>query len=517
MKKILILALAAIFLLPVLPLNAQARTEIIFEDSNFVDVSKPLVLTLKTAEVFDKAIFYLDGSIVAEYEDDGNRERVLEIDLSEAPYLGQAEFSAVVHYETLDKVTKSIYLTKLKKDIKSVFSEDFKDTSPENPNPAFNYNTNIDANAEKISLEHYVYDGNKALEVRMNSSITSKEPFMLKDGLAVFDGSNITVEFDVCFALTNRAYLKLETRDLSTSKYPTNEGASMPVLPLFKGATTIGENEYLADTWYNCKVVMDTICKGLKFYIKTSAQEEYTLDCYMPEYNCVGLNQIRFCFGSLNSDGGSVILDNINVFAQSEDSVWYAKPVYKDAENNIVTNESFSVKDGKIELSFSKAVNGSDIDGIKIYNEASDAIEYVGEYNAETFVYTIIPKKALRYTGEYTINISDSVKAIDGSQRLSDSEIKFRTERYPAWVSSCENTSGGIKLTVEGYSSITDETAVAYTMKNNMLHSANMIKLSSDTGVYNLSLTKPSGDYKLYVLIMNSKDRLTVNEVYIND
>lgn len=514
MKKFITLVLAAILLLQTIPVFAEERTGFTVDNQYLLDISKPISVNLKTSESFEKATFFLDGGIISEISDDGSRERNVELDLSQSPYLGEAELSVRVEYETVDEVKIPVFLTKLGEVSDPVFYEDFSEATTDTPNPSLNYNTNIEANNAKVSLAHYEYgEGDKALEIAMNSSISSKEPFLLKDGLAVADGSNITILFDIYFT-TNRAYVKLETRDLSPGKYPTDAGASMPTLSIFKGRTTIAGNEYAAECWYTCKVEINTVYKGLKFYLKKEGEDEFTLEHSMPEYNSVGFNQIRFCAGSLDSSGGSVILDNISVTYQREDGMWYAKPSYKSAEGATVTNRNVAVKDGVIDLVFSKKMKGVSTETIKIFNAAGDEIEYDGTYDSETAIYTMKPKGELLYDRDYTIKLFESINSVDESPRLSQSEINFKTEKYPVSIISCKSVADGIEVLLDGEENVNGEILVVYIMSDGMLYSANMTQLTSLGAEYRLTLSKPSGEFKTYAYIMKSLTDFTIKEAY---
>ena len=291
-------------------------------------------------------------------------------------------------------------------------------------------------------------DGDVAVKTNLSGKVTSGAPYMVKEGFSIPAGSLIDIYFDVYFSSSD-CYMQIETRSLTG--VPKDGTTTMYYIPVFDtGGKMAGGNTYSGETWYGCKLSMNTITKGLDIYVKGGEFDDYTLQKSYPNYVSAGLKAVRPNFFCGSNDGGFVVLDNVSIVAKSQTPQWYTKAYFADVDDTPLTDENAAVEGGKINLAFSKGM-GEIADGsVKIVSASGDVVPAVATYNSETFVYTLAPTQKLRYNSQYKIVFADELASEDGSKALSGADILFATEKYEISIASVNETAEGLRIYFAG-------------------------------------------------------------------
>lgn len=442
MKKILGLIIA-IVLLPVLPALAADRTTFSLEEKDYYNITETISLTIVSGDGYTGADVLIDNKVVTSLDGEGAGENTYDVDLSGARYLGNVTLGIRANYgNESDTFSKNILITKLGEE-KNYFNTQF-DGYTGGTSMSGMYGVTNGATYTK-----YEYgDGNVAVKTNLSGKVAGGGPYMAKDGLNISAGSLIEIYFDVYFSSSN-CYMQIETR--SMSGVPQNGTTTMYYIPVFDvGGKMAGGNTYSGETWYTCKLAMNTITKGLDIYVKGGEFDDYTLQKSYPGYVSAGLKALRPNFFCSSTDGGFVVLDNVSVVAKSQTPQWFVKTSFADADDAPLTDENAAVEGGKINLAFSKSM-GEIADGsVKIVSASGDVVPAVATYNSETFVYTLAPTQKLRYNSQYKIVFADELASEDGSKALSGADILFTTEKYEISIASVNETADGLRIYFTG-------------------------------------------------------------------
>ena len=108
MKKILVLALAALLLLPVLPTYAdEARTTIIVD--NLVDIASDLEVVINAGEGFEGADIDVAGQVTQSYDGTGAGRHSVMVDLENLFVEGKATVTVTAYYDRICGLPYSFY------------------------------------------------------------------------------------------------------------------------------------------------------------------------------------------------------------------------------------------------------------------------------------------------------------------------------------------------------------------------------------------------------------------------
>ncbi len=525
MKKLVCLILAMLIALPVFPAFAANVSTLTVENASNVNITVPLSLALTVGAGFEDAEVYIDDTMVDAFASTGAASYARSIDLSGMTYLGDATVKVVANYASgTETLTEPIVMSKMQGEATEVFPMETLDTF-DGTASTMPYTTSANTNG-KYKL--YEEGTNKALEIQMQSTSSF---YIQKANLGLNKGAIFTLDFDMKFENNDenppaneipKARFLLELRDYgpNSSGYPFNGDKTKSSITMVgkndqQGIFCSGE-EGCANTqlytkqWYNVRVVMNTIGKGVQIYLKKQGETEWVLQADFPNYGLVGLKSFRFSNYGLDGND-SIIYDNIKLTQQREDSVWYAKTGYAYEGEPV---SELPISGGQIEVKFSKDM-GQIADGaITFTNKNGEAIPFTGSYNAETFIYTITPTAVLRSNSEYRLQIASGILAADYSPALSEQPMTVVTEKHPVYVISATANAGVVEVEVDD-SSAEGEVMLVCRYDGGKLVAANAVDLSEGAGEYTVVMENTLTELETRIFILNGFSTMTVVDTYI--
>jgi len=490
MKRIMILALAILFVLPVLPAFAEGTT-ISLTDEAVIDVSKAAEFTLTTDANFEYADIYADNTLLCTVEGDGSQEYAVSADFSKLHFLGSTTVLVKAYYATyVDTAEKNVKLVKYNPETLK-YGENFNEIK-EGGTASIGSNLQGKATIKTFSRS----ETDKAVSLEMTNKVVTSNPYLIKDGIGIQPGAQVTLLFDAYIGADSRLALEMRDQNTENTRYPTNNGTNMASFMFMNGGKFCGgSNTFEHESWYNIKITINTASTGMDIYAKPDGGDVYEMVASYPLFKCIGFNQIRFTVGATTDAGGVVAIDNVEVYDLSPNSDWYAK-------------ESF--EDGKLKLAFSKEME--DVEGkIKVYNESEEEIEYTGSYDAETNVYTCDFANALNGSAEYTIKFAESIFAKDGSKAYSKDELKVKNSSYSSYVTYVVDSGNSVTVYVNG-SFINGEMLMVCRYSGNKLISANCITGQIDMPEYSAML--PSGEGESTIVVYTLDSTLSILDTY---
>lgn len=505
MKRIMILALAILFVLPVLPAFAEG-TEISLTDEAVIDVSEAAEFTLTTDANFEYADIYADNTLLCTVEGDGSQEYAVSADFSKLHFLGSTTVLVKAYYATyVDTAKKNVKLIKYNPEVLK-YEENFNEIKE---GGTASIGSNLQGKATIKTFDRNETD--KAVSLEMTNKVVTSNPYLIKDGIGIQPGAQVTLLFDAYIGADSRLALEMRDQNTGNTRYPTNNGTNMASFMFMNGGKFCeGSNTFEHDSWYNIKITINTASTGMDIYAKPESGDVYEMVASYPLFKCIGFNQIRFTVGATTDAGGVVAIDNIKVYDLSPNSDWYAKEKFED---------------GKLKIAFSKAMPQDKL-YVTVYNGADEEVKHQGSYDAETNVYTCNFENPLNYGADYRINMSvvptkndkgelvpskEALISDDGSRRYSESDIIAQNERYSTPVTFIKDNGSSISLNVDGSFS-NGEMLMACRYEGNKLVSANYIKGEIDMPEYSVSLPAGEGESTVMVYILDSN--LSVLDVY---
>lgn len=508
MKRLLSIIIALVMLFLSVDVFAEADAQMTVENADSIDISKPCIVNITVPSDFVRAEFRLDDIKLSELESTGETEYDVELDLSEATYLGDAVLYAKIIGNTTKTIAKNVHLTKLM-DSETKFSEDFEVCTDANPGGKM---TVYDKSGSRAILVDH--DEGKAIGIT-SEQITSSSPFLIKDGLGITD-SFVELDFDVKFSAPSD-YLTLEMRSVEAktgnpNKYFWINGKPTPSMSLGSNGKLINKADIVADVWYSLKLKMCTFQKGMEIYLKGGDYDDYTLMNRVTTFEIDGFNQFRFVCGFTTNDGGMVCFDNIQLTKQSIAPVWYYRTAYESIRG--IESDKLGVTDGIIKLNFSDDMDSLDSDKIKLTNASGDAIEYNGSYDSNSKEFSIQPINELVYGSEYFIDLEDGIISTNGKTALSSKTTTVKTEKHFD-IASAQANVDSITVKFSNVNFVPDGSILmAGYYDGDMLCGINYVELSSGISEYTINLEKTSDDCELKMFLIDSFDSIKTLEAF---
>lgn len=523
MKRIISVLLSVMlfaFALPLLTFAEEAAPlSLTFADSKSIDINSPVSATLVAPEGMEKAEFYVENTLVDTLTGDGSLSYNIELDLGNAPVLGNTNIVVKAYAYEVFKISVPVNLVRLKAEA-NVFSENFNTfTSGTWPSTVHGYIET--ANGTPLNqMGPYVHaEGDTALKVTFPDVYNKSSTYMEKDNLAVSKNNILKIKFDAYFS-SEKENMRVELRDLNGG-YPQYEGAGMGSIALFgSGSALYGGGTYEAATWYSVLIEIDLSTpvgatgQGAFIYIKGGEFDDYTLISYMPGFSCDGFKKIRFTCLSAGGNNEYILIDNVEISKQEFEERWFYKAEFEDENGGATAYDAVKTNGAKAILKFSEDM-GENLNGkVYIENDMGDIVKITGSYNSENKTYTAEISDKLLNGGKYFIKISEGVISAAGNKANSTLGTAFYAEEYPLRVKSISYSAGKAVATIENKNLVDGNMAlVLITYSGDKCIDSNMVLLSSDTESYTVSISKESGQ-TISAYIVDSLSTLKILNIY---
>lgn len=385
MKKILVLALAALLLLPVLPAYA-ATTEVIAQ--GYCNIAEGLNIDIKAGEGFTGATVEVDG-ITHSYNGSGAGYHHILMDVSEINSAGEKTVTVTADYSGVEEVIeKTVVFTKMLKPVK-----DFVLDTP------ILSASKLGFRAAGANLSAYPAENPTMWQIngKIEIDLTKLDP--LHTGIVDFSYDFRTDEVipDLRLRMTHNtsngaAYKNLGPGENGTYYYYVKGNEAV------FGANKIPYNVGLTDDdWNHVLIRTDFINNKVYAYLNGVLAECSPID----DTGVEGVADVRYCHFAGPSATGHV--DNFKLTSWQPVESWCLNEVDYDGE--------------KIDLEFSEDIGELTSENFKIFNTVNDEPEEISISsitNVGNGVYTIVPSKDFLYGQKYDICLKNGFKSVAG-------------------------------------------------------------------------------------------------------
>lgn len=490
MKKIIVLLLAMLLVLPIIPAYAADRTVVYVQ--NYNNISDDLMVFIKTpSNSFQGATISVGDSISYTLEGEGAGSHTALIDVSSLTSDGEVSLRVEADYggDGIDTVEKVINLSKIAAE-KTEYNYENLDILT-NLNNGLSVYEKVDESSVKVT---WTSAENK--DYRLGWGSDGSGGTVSTEGKNINpSGANLLLEFEVLFQNGNDSETKEKPAAYTTmsfrqdrnksvaSGYPTNSSNNTSIggdFALFNSNGKIDGSgaEYKTNTWYKCRLVFDMVSKkddgtligGLTFMVAekdTAPGAEYgdfIFQKYQANYLLNNLRHFRFNprAGAANC---SMTFKNMSITREEPLKSWY------------FDNSSYA--NGKINVKFTEDMGQLSPEDFKIFNTVPDEISVNSVTKIADGEYEIVTEKSeLKFGREYDLYVKCGLKSAAGAiafQEPADAEDywkadSFTTAEYALNVASALNSSDKATITFNN-SGISDKFAAVCWFDN----SGNMV------------------------------------------
>jgi len=528
MKKIIVLLLAMLLVLPIMPAYAADRTTVYVQ--NYNNISDELMVFIKTpSNSFQGATISVGDSISYTLEGEGAGSYTALIDVSSLSSDGEASLKVEASYggDGTDTVEKVINFSKMAVE-KTEYNYDNLDNIT-------NFNSGL-STYEKVD------------ESSVKTTWTSAETKDYRIGWNGDEGQNINpsganlfMEFEVLFQNGNDSETKEKPAAYTTmsfrqdrnksvaSGYPTNSSNNTSIggdFALFNSNGKIDGSgaEYKTNTWYKCRLVFDMVSKnnngeligGITFMVAekdaSGAYGDFKFQKYQANYLLNNLRHFRFN-PRVSAANCSMTLKNMSITREEPLKSWYFGGA--------------SYGSGKIRAVFTEDMGQLTADDFKLFNKVPDEIGIISVTKASECEYEIVTEKSeLKYGREYDLYVKCGLKSASGAIAFEEPEnaedywraASFTTAEYALNIASVLNGSDKATITFNN-SGISDKfAAVCWFDNSGNLVDCTISPITAANGEsQDFSRTTAAAAAKIKVVIFGSENGADkVYDIYEN-
>lgn len=515
MKKIFTVLMSVIFVFSSLCIvSASENLQVTVGNHGTIDIENPAEITVSAGAGFEGATLSVEGVTVYEITETGSGTySITDADFSNVTVIGKTNLLVEGKFSgNTESVSVPVTLAKIAEPA-IVVNENFsKLSSATTDTLGFPL-----VNPVGTTLSAY-NKGNDDCAVKFETSSSSGSPYINRADSAPKD-SIITFSVDMLFGEnTNILMFEFLNANKKTGINPTIADENKRKV---WGWSVVNSGKFMngdaltIETWYNFKIVINSITQGVDIYAKGGDYAEYTNIYSEYNYYLEGLSSVRTNYRSKSKTAGYCLIDNYSISYESAIPYWFASGEFADENGGITSAENVSVKGAKMKIKFSEAMKNVTASDIKVLNEVGDEIEFTGEYNGADCSFTLTNVSPLRYDSKYYIHLSETLIAEKGATRFTDVPISFKTQKNAVSIESAIEGSGKVTVTVANYENIQEGmilAAVCY--KNGDVIDVNFFKINAQQGVYDLAVTKADSSCEIGVFLIESTSRIAVKDAH---
>lgn len=385
MKKILVLALAALLLLPVLPTFAiEARTS--FNVSDYVDIASDLEITINASEGFEGADIDVAGQVFQSYNGTGAGRHSVMVDLENLFVEGEATVTVTAYYEggDWDTVSQDVNVARVNKTVVTVDTPAVGTTLGFR---ALSYSGSYGGSGEALPADNPDYWAIKSY-AQIDVTPAINPPLT---GI-------VSYSFDFkCDDLLNHIRVRMTANTSNGAAFIYGAGLidGDKHTYLIKNSSGFGSENvaYNLGEWNHVELVFDIPNRTYNGYINGILADSSEIDA------TVGTNDMivdsRTLIRTATNDS-YVYVDNFKFSGYETLESWKCERAVCDDEG--------------IKISFSDEVEGLTKSSFKIVNAMGNEIA-ISAVNYADGEYVIKPATDLLYGGKYTVLLKNGIKS----------------------------------------------------------------------------------------------------------